>query len=248
MKLPGIAKTLLFFLFCSFPPRIFSQLSTDDSTFYHKAVKNAVALYYHSLGDQSGLYNGSLYTGYSFTFKEGHPFFYTDTFSRGSIVYDNVLYQDVRLLFDEVAEIVILQDASHRIQLLNDKISRFAILDNNFTHIVNDSLNLSAVNQGFFHLLYEGNVSVLKKEAKTIREIMRSITEGLLRYIDINKHYYIKKDHKYYPVKGKRDVLDIYINRRKEIQQYIKSNYLSFHKDRDTMLIKISAYYDQLTK
>jgi len=249
MKLPGTVRILLFTAsFSLFANKITAQLSADDSSFYQKAVNNAVTLYYRSLGDQSGLYNGSQYAGYLFTFKEGHPFFYTDISSSGSIVYDNVFYPDVHLLYDEVAEVIIFQDTTHRIQLLTDRISRFSILGNNFIRLVKDSLSHSIVNTGFYNLLYEGNVSVLKKEVKTLHEDIRSNSEGLLRYIETKQYYYFKKNNEYYPVNGKNDVLDIYKDRKKEIQQYIKSNKLNFRNDRDNALTKVTAYYDQLTK
>lgn len=249
MKRPGTVKTLLCFIFLAFfLSKIAAQLSASDSIFYQKAIDNAVASYHHSLNDQSGLYNGSEYPGYPFRFKEGHPFFYTDKPMNGSVVYDHIFYKDINLQFDEVAGEIILYETDRRIQLIKERISRVSILNNNFIRIVRDSLNRAVINTGFYQLLYEGNTSLLKKEIKIIAEDLRSLTDGILRNIETTLYYYIKKNNVYHPVKRKKDLLVIFKERKKEIQQFIKTNKLSFKKDRDNMLIKVVSWYDHPTK
>ena len=106
-----------------------------------------------------------------FHFVEGSPFFLTSQPQQGSIIYDGVEYRDVDLQYDELSGLVILQDENHRIQLSNDRISRFAIGNYPFIRIVNDSLNPAIPATGFYNILYEGNLTVLKKEIKSIRQI-----------------------------------------------------------------------------
>jgi hypothetical protein len=249
MKLPVRARVLLFFF--SFPisvTTIVAQLSPADSIFYQKAVNNAISLYHQSSGDQSGLYNGIQNGGYLFSFTEGNPFFYSDKPGAGTVVYDGVLYENLQLQYDELKEVIIVQDASHRIQLLNERISGFTVFNNRFTRLEKDSLSSALVSTGFYNLLYEGKVSVLKKEIKELREELRSSSEGILRFIDVKKYYYIKKNNEYYAVKNKKSVLGIFADHRKEIQQYIRKNKLSFRKNPDETLVKTSGYYDRLIK
>jgi hypothetical protein len=249
MALPVRARILLFFF--SFPISItttVAQLSPADSIFYQKAIGNVVSLYYQSLGDQSGLYNGTQYGGYPFSFTEGHPFFYTDKPGNGSIVYDGLLYGNVQLQYDELKEVVIMQDASHRIQLVNERIAGFTVFSNQFIRLERDSLNRALVATGFYNLLYDGNVSALAKEMKGLREELRSNSEGILRFIDVKRYYYIKKKNEYYPVKSKKSLRGIFADHKKEIQQFIKKNNLSFRKNPDEMLIKVTEYYDRLIK
>jgi hypothetical protein len=248
MKPGGTVLALLFFL-SFFTPGVIAQLSPDDSIFYQKALNNTVALYYQSTGDQSGLYNGSQYAGYPFNFKDGaHPFFFTNLFSTGSVMYDNILYTHAQLLYDEAGDVLVFRDTSHRLQLLSDRISRFDILDNNFIRIMKDSSSRPLINTGFYNLLYDGSLQVLKKEIKNVREDIRNNYDGVIRYIEVKKYYYIKKNNTYYPVKNKKMVLEIFKDRKKEIQQYIKVNKLSFKNNRDNLLIKTAACYERITK
>jgi hypothetical protein len=250
MKLGAKAYVLLLLVsLSSFDSRVLAQLSASDSVFYKKAIDNTKAVYFESLGDQSGLLNGSQYAGYAFTFKDGgHPFFYTEGFLKGYIVYDGLMYPQANLLYDQVREVLIFQDASHRIQLVSERVSRFSIKGANFMRITKDSSKRTLVSTGFYQLLYEGNITALKKDIKSIREVLISNTEGIYRYIDLKKYYYIKMNNEYYPIKRKKSLLELYKDQKKEMQQYIKRNKLNYKRDPDDFLIKTTAYYDQLTK
>ena len=154
-------------VFCLLPlTQIFAQSSTDDSLSLIKTINNAVDLYYQSSGDQSRLYNGTEYTGYPFSFVEGSPFFLTNQPQRGSVMYDGVEYRDVNLQYDELSGLLIMQDENHRIQLSNDRISGFAIGNNPFIRFVKDSLSPPEPETGFYNILYDGQLSVLKKGIK----------------------------------------------------------------------------------
>ena len=61
-------------------------------------------------------------------------------------------------------------------------------------------------------------------------------------------NYYIKKDGRYYSFQKKKNIFEILADHKKEIQQFAKNNKLSFKNDADNMLVKIAAYYDQLTR
>lgn len=249
MRIAGIARMLLIVIISIHTATVKAQLSADDSVFLQKAVAHAVSLYRQSTGDQSGLYNGSQYAGYPFNFKDGgHPYFITDAAVAGSIVYDNTFYPGARLLFNEISDLLVFEDSTHRIQLISERVAAFSIGSNRFMRIVRDSLSSPLTATGFYNVLYEGRVTVLKKEVKSIREELRSVDDGVIRSIDKKLFYYIKKDSVYFPVGTKNTLLRIYKDKKKEIQQYIKANDLSFKKDRDNLLIKTGAYYDQLTK
>ncbi len=249
MRFTGITSILLSIIAAAiFTRPAAAQASDPDTLFYHKAIGNAVSLYWQAAGDQSGLYNGSQYPGYPFEFKDGgHPYFIKEV-TGGSIVYDKLFYPRAKLLFDELAEQVVFEDSTHRIQLLRERISKFTIGVSNFVRIEKDSFSSALLNSGFYEVLYAGRVVVLKKEVKKLREEMRYADEGLLRYIDTKQYYYIRKDGVYYSVGSKKAVLSVYKDRKKELQQYIKTSKLNFKQDRDNMLVKVSAYYDQLTK
>ena len=127
---------LFLLLLLAFSSKLTAQTVPEDSLLYQKAIDNAVALYHKTIGNQSALYNGSQYVPYSFKFKNGgHPFFYQDVFANGSILYDNVWYRDVQLLYDEVGDFLILKDSLHYTKLISQRIAGFSFLSNQFIRL-----------------------------------------------------------------------------------------------------------------
>ena len=169
-------------------------------------------------------------------------------FSIGTVEYDSMLYQHVPILFDEVKEAVIIKDVwgSKKIQLNTEKVTGFSLLNHHFVKLVQDSSGKSPIRSGFYDVLYQGNINVYKRQTKKVLESI-TMSEGLKRKIDEQNNYFIKKESTFYAVTKKRDVLNITQDKRKEIQQYIKKNKLNIRKNKETALVQIAAYYDQLT-
>jgi hypothetical protein len=227
--------------------RLLAQQASSDSIAFTKSVNNAIDLYYQSAGDQSRLLNGTEYTSYPFSFVEGSPYFITSQEQKGSIIYDKVEYANVSLIYDEMMGVLILVDEKHRIQLSNERITRFAIGSNSFVRLVSAGAGTSTPETGFYEILYEGNLSVFKKEMKTIRQIY-SYSQETSHLIDTRTIYYFRKNNQYTRIESQKELLRFFSDRKKEIQHFIKSNKLSFKKDPDNLLTKVAVYNDQQIK
>jgi len=99
------------------------------------------------MGDNSRIYNGAQYAGYPFAFISGHQFFDSIAVMEGTIVYDNVLYQGLKLQYDEITDVVILHNKFRKIQLSGERISHFTLLDNQFTRIEKNSDSKSPISK-----------------------------------------------------------------------------------------------------
>lgn len=232
------------FFSCTMP--LMAQMTTADSLFLQKTIAQTVATYHAAIGEGAALFNGPKYADYPKIRNGGHAFFNTVVPSSCTIVYDNVLYSNVHLLYDEVTGVVVVQDVTRRIQLETDKIAAFTIGDNRFTRLTLDSVNASAVPNGFFQILYEGKTRLFKQETKRIEEDIRSASEGIIRSIIIKKVYFIHKKGVYHQVLNKKDVLSLFDDKRNEVAQFIKRNKLDFDKDADKAFAKVTAFYDAL--
>jgi hypothetical protein len=199
------------------------------------------------LTPESGLYNGSEYAGYPFSFTDGHPFFESPSPITGSIVYEGILYENVPLQFDMINELIIIRspDQRYQIQLFNERITGFDLLDHHFIRLIKDSSNSDLISSGFYELLYERGTSVFKKEKKKINENV-SATAGVTRTVLINDLFYLKKNGKYYYVKNKGAMMNILEDRKKEIKQFMHKNKLNFKRNTDNTLTQVAQYYDQL--
>jgi hypothetical protein len=207
-------------------------------------------LYHHFLSPETGLYNGSQYTYaayYPFPINEGHPFFQSKEFSAGSVFYNNILYENVPLLFDIIKEELLINDPSHVfiIKLNKERIGWFIIWGHTFVRPVPDNTKNTVLNPGFYDLLYNGNTALLKKVTKTLKENSASI-EGINDYIVESDEYFIKKNNQYYKIKNKKSLMIIMDDKKKEIGQFIKKNKLSLKKNTDDALKRILAFYDEI--
>jgi len=59
--------------------------------------------------------------------------------------------------------------------------------------------------------------------------------------------YYIKKEGVYRTIRNKSSLLSVLKNKKKEVQQYLKTNDIKFKKEPERAMIMAVRYYDQLT-
>lgn len=235
--------TLIILLYPFSEPQ--AQPTRDDSDFYQAAVSNATEVYSQSAKSRSRLYNGRKYKPYRIAFINGTPFFLSDQFTAGSVVYEGGFYKDVKLLYDQVEDRLIFK-AEVAIELINERVEQFAINDHLFRRLIKDSLN-TGFKTGFYEQLYKGKIEIYKKERKLIKENLSS-TEGIRGEIDKKTFYYLKKNGSYYLIKKGNSLFEALGDHKSEIQHFISSNNLSLKKDKENTLTKIAAFYDQLTK
>ena len=248
MKLNSILIACLLpgFILLSSLNNIFAQDTVSDSSFYQKALENARTIYHQSFNNQSALYNGSKYGEYLFRFNEGHPFFNLPEPGTGSVIYDGIKYDSILMRYDEVRDLLVINAQMERIQLLSEKVEYFKLFNSDFIRLVKDSLSGSLVSSGFYNLLYKGKISLLKKQIKVVREVI-TFSE-VQHFIDKKDLYYIKMDGRIYPIKKARGLFELFGSRKKEVQQFVKGNNLSFRKDKQNMLTRATAFYDSLKK
>jgi hypothetical protein len=121
------------------------------------------------------------------------------------------------------------------------KVSRFNILGHTFVHLGNGPD--VGLQDGFYELLYDGNVKVLSKRKKIIEE---RIEDGRIVYqVNSSDRYFIYKNGIYTQVKKLRSVLATLGDRGKELKAYSKKNKLDFRRKPDASLVQLLRYYDR---
>ncbi len=226
---------------------VHAQLSSKDSILLKSSVKNALTFYDQNIGEQSGKFNGSQNIGYPQGVIEKNPYFNTPNFSKGYIVYDQVLYENVNLVYDEAADLVVLQDSSHKIELITEKLEAFGIGDNHFRYLIKKDVNTNAlVNTGYYQILVDNKTSLYTKETKKIAEKIQS--NELAYTIGTSNYYYIKKDGRFYEIQSKKGFFKILKDKEKDLKHYIKTQHLNYRKDKNYTLSNVVEYYNLITK
>ncbi len=209
--------------------------------------KNAVAFYNQSLSEELHLFNGREYKGYAEQFNEGTPYFLSDKWSKGTLHYEGKMYENVSLLYNVAKDelICLYIDKASAVLLDKQRVSAFSIMNHHFIHLPSDSLHTSSITPGFYDELYHSNNSLIARRTKNIQTFLRQ--SGAEIKVFSKDHYYLRKGDGYYEVNNKKTFLHNLGDKRKELQQYIRQNKLSFKKDMENAMTKTLAYYDQLS-
>jgi len=226
-----------------------AQTTQEDSIFYQTALTNTLSIYKKQLGDQSPFLNGSRYSPMGFIFRTGSPYFISDSFNLGSVVYDDILFDSVYLLYEDMRELLVSRNnKNYPLQLINQRVSSFIISGYPFIRLTADSLHPGIPKTGYYEILYAGRSQLLKKTFKTIIEEPSVYENMIIRHIEETENYFIRTGGSYHRVKSKSELLTLMHDHQKEIQKYIKKIKLNFRKNRENLLILTAGYYDQITK
>lgn len=234
-----------FFAILIYSGQASAQYAKEDSILYQNALSHTLTVYYDRLGDQAPIYNGSLYRGIEYTFEKGSPYFLLGKTGKGSIVYDNINYPNLSMIYEDYRQNLVVIDQAFQLQLVNEKIRSFTIEGHYFEYVLLDSLNKGLPAAGFYEVLYAGKSKVLKFTTKKIRETL-STSEGLRRYMDESSDYYIRSWNSYTLVNNRHEFLNFVSDHKKDVQRFIRKNDLSYKSDTDNTLTKAAAYYDQI--
>lgn len=227
----------------------FAQAVRRDSSSQQNALNNTLNYYYTSLGKQSPLYNGTEYYLYDPLIKGNAYFLDVNAFAPGSVYYDGALYTGVPMLYDLYIDkvAVLLYNNFSKFSLVNQKVQSFDFLGHHFVNINADTLsNNTIIKSGFYDELYKGKCGVLAKREKNIQTTTGG-QYGPESYFNPVKNYYVQKNKTYYRVSGKSSFIDVFKDKKKELQQYIKASQINFRKDPEEAMVKIASYYDHLT-
>jgi len=237
----------LLFACCWYTCFASAQRVAQDTSNYAIAIQSAIDAYQQYLSPQTSLYNGVEYINYANTINEGSPFF-DYKFQLGSVTYDGIWYQHVPIIYDEVLGEVVIKDVYGRgdILLNTQKVSGFSLLEHNFVKLSPATTGSPQIRPGFYDVLYQGKTGVYLRQTKKILETL-NVSSGVSRVIDVQNDYFIRKGPIFYSVNNKHDVLKVVNDKKKEIQQFIRKNKLNLRQGKTAALIKVAAYYDQLT-
>ncbi len=201
-----------------------------------------------SAGDEARLllYKGPEYYNYAPTIANGHPFFLTGDFQTGRVVYENVLYENVPLLYDIVQDELILEhyDGFYKIQLNKADVSAFSMNGHSFIHLKTGNQG-STTPAGFYEVLYQGKTSLYARRTKSIRE--RNVQVQVVRDAKSSDQYFIQTASGLLAIKNLKAALKIMDSHADAIRQHLKSRDLNYKRDPQQTLIEAVKYYDQIS-
>ena len=209
-------------------------------------VSNAIKDYNEYTGQNAPVYNGSEYIYYIFS-MEGDPFFTKDPFGKGWIEYDGYMYTPPYIFYDIHRNLVVIRDTltSSPVIMENERVDSFSINDHVFIKLQRDHVH-NLYNTGFYEVLYRSdNIQLLCMRSKEIENLLDR-TYVVRKFYEKNK-YFIYKKGLYYQVSNKKEVLNLFSDRKSAFKKEMRKEHLKIKKRNfENALTRATEIYDGL--
>ncbi|MEO6981459.1 MAG: hypothetical protein ABI113_23895 [Mucilaginibacter sp.] len=237
-------------LFCAFfGQNARAQTAVSDSSSQQNALNNAVTLYNTSIGIQAPIYTGPEYYFYDPHIKGNAYYMDINGFTKGSVYYDGILYNNMSMLYDINTDqlVVLFPSRVSKFIAIKERVKSFDFLGGHFVNINADTLAANGdVKSGYYRQLYNGKSEVLGKYSKSM-QTTTSNTNGVENYFSLSRDFYIKRNNVYHSVGSKGSVLDLFKDKKKEVRKFISANDLDFRANAEESMVKVATYYDHLS-
>ena len=221
-----------------------AQQYYNDSAMVSGAAEFAKLYYNQKRGNQSSIYNGQLYHPYP-NYMEGNAYFLIDSFQRGTVIYEDIVYENILMNYDVVTDqlVVIANDqTSLPLTLFSPRVKEFSFSGLNFFY--EDEMNdiVTSLPKGYYQELVKGRATAI---CKTTKIILESIKENKVHYeFEQHKRYSILKDSSSYLIKNKKDLLGILEDQKKGIQEFMRTKKLKFRKNKEKTIAAVTEFYN----
>jgi hypothetical protein len=239
-----MAKYLFTFLLLFAVYNVYGQQDAADSAFASGNPDYARHLYFTQRGGELAIYNGIHHDGYPSSIA-GHAYFQSPDWQKGSVAYNNILYENILMKYDLLKDqlIVTPEDRSGMfIGLFSPRVEQFSFSTFTFVRIDRNGENAS-LSPGFYQQLVDGKLTVLAKRTKIINEKIVGTT--FTQKFEERVKYYLLKAGTWYPVKNKKSILTAVKDLKKEVQQFLSNKKLKYRNNPEETLIAVAEFYNQ---
>jgi hypothetical protein len=222
-----------------------AQTGVRDTAFVDQSIAFAREAHGNKTRKQSPLYNGSQYAVYD-PMEDEHPYFLKDDWIDGTIVYSGEQFDNISLMYDISSDKVIAEHfAGAAVELITAKVTTFTLDGHVFRMFKKSDDTRKFINEGFYEVLYDGKIKILKRHVKVYTEMLRSL--DIIKEYQEKRHYYVVKNNAFYSIGSRASLTKILGDKKRELRRYSRENRLKFGKD-ENIFIKLAKYYDTLTQ
>lgn len=224
-----------------------AQTSASDTAAFKRKANVALNYYESNISEQSEIYNGPEYMFLPRSAK-GSPYFDDKIdFTNNNLKYNGHWYYGIPLLYDVFKDALVSAQPQSKASymLLERYVSDFFVYGRHFVYLTAIDSAKNKLREGYYEQLYAGKSKVLCKYEKI--RIENISTQGVdVTFFD-KQTYYIVKGGAIYTVNSKGSVLDVFNDKKKELNNYLSTINLDYKENKGASIAKIAAYYDQIS-
>lgn len=194
--------------------------------------------------DKQMLLNGRIWRN-QYSNAIGDQFFLSNSFLRGSVFFNGRRFDNLDLLYDINSDELLLKTESSPVIIMNkEMVDSFILAFNNRDyHIINFGNDTSGVLRGYVNIIYDGPSTLYVKYRKNFQPMA---VDGRYDIFYFENSAYLKKGDEIMPVSGKKKLLALLEDKKKEIRHYLRSNSLKLRQKDPETYIPVLEYYDSL--
>jgi hypothetical protein len=212
---------------------------------YPRTYGNQI-LHADTIPENQILYNGRIWRNKYFYIK-GDPYLFSSSMLEGSVTINGKTFKNIKLLYDIYNdELLTLTNKNVIIQLNKEMVDEFTILS---AETVYRFFRIGSEKQtppdGFVNILYEGRVSLWIKYLKAIE--LRAVDNKYDSFYQLHK-IYINQDGKSIQVRNKKQLLELFNDRKSEIRDYMREQKIRISGRQPDSFIPVVEFYNGLNK
>jgi hypothetical protein len=191
------------------------------------------------------LYNGRIWINTQMQVS-GHQFLFSGEFLSGSISEQGRTYKNIMMRYDIFTDEMTAKNHHGVILQLNKEVIDSFTLNYNyrswkFVTVTGDSTKGFT---GYVNVLYAGKTAFYVKYRKAIE--LFAVDGKYDKFYDVNRMFF-EQNGNVYQFSGRRQLLKLMGEHRKEVRSYINKLRLIIRKDNPESFIPVIKYYDSLT-
>lgn len=218
--------------------------NSQDSSKIAFTQANLTSFYFNLSDAEAHLYNGKFHSGYS-PLIIGIPYYESIDWHTGSVIFEDILYENVLMRYDLVKDQLVVQDKKNsgvNIALYTPRVKSFWYAGNTF-YFFEKNHDGASLAEGFYKEIEKGKVILYGRFTKFIEETINgTILER--KFQSINK-FYIVKNGVYHEVRTKKNVLSVLKEHKSEIQSLWRSRGIIFRQQSQHAITLAVQLYNQ---
>jgi hypothetical protein len=196
--------------------------------------------------DKRLLLNGRIWLN-QYSKAVGDQFFLENTFIKGSVTFNGQRFNNLDLQYDITNDELLLSIESYPVIIMNkEMVDSFSLVFGNRNyHIINTGTDTSDILRGYVNVLYNGPSALYVKYMKKIQPLA---VDGRYDLFYEEHRIYLRKGSETVPVAGKRKLLNLLEDKKKEIRHFLRTSRLKLIQKDPNTFIPVLKYYDSIRK
>ena len=206
-----------------------------------------ISSYLKTVSLHSVIYSGKVESRYNIG-AINHPFLDTDEFRKGILSFEGRVYTDVLIRLNQhLEELSVLSPGKNfSVKVPKDRID-YAIIDSLLiVHHQPESADGIYMPKGFYIRIYNGDCQVWKRDVYILDARQNHLYWE--NFFNRKTKIYVFKDGIYNPVKNKKSLLNIFSDKKKELNIMIKERDTDFRTNLEKAIVTVTDYYDKINK